>query len=87
MDVQALVAWNLRRIRVDRGFSQERLALDAGIDLSYVNRLERVLENPTVAVLDRLTDALGANIAELFEAWPSNMPRPQPLRSGRRPKR
>jgi hypothetical protein len=34
-----LVAWNLRRIRVRRGLSQERLAFDASVDRSYVGGL------------------------------------------------
>src|SRR5258708_38051538 len=48
MDGRALVAWNLRRIRVKRGLSQERLAFDAGLALSYVGGLERREKNPTV---------------------------------------
>jgi transcriptional regulator with XRE-family HTH domain len=52
MKAQALVAWNLRRLRVGRGFSLENLAVDAGIDRTYVSRLERGLENPTVGVLE-----------------------------------
>jgi hypothetical protein len=41
MKARALVAWNLRRIRVKRGVSQERLAYDAEVDRSYVGGLER----------------------------------------------
>jgi len=48
----ALVAWNLRQIRVNRGLSQKKLAFDAGIDRSYVGGLERQEENPTVDLLD-----------------------------------
>jgi DNA-binding XRE family transcriptional regulator len=54
MKAHALVAWNLRRIRVRRGVSQERLAYDAEIDRSYVGGLERQTENPTIDLLDRL---------------------------------
>ena len=54
MNGRGLVAWNLRRIRVKRGLSQERLAFDSGVDRSYVGGLERRTENPTVDVLDRL---------------------------------
>jgi hypothetical protein len=36
MNGRALVAWNLRRIRVRRGLSQERLAHEAEVDCSYV---------------------------------------------------
>ena len=48
MKARALVAWNLRRVRVKRGISQERLAYDAGVDRSYVGGLERQVENPTI---------------------------------------
>jgi transcriptional regulator with XRE-family HTH domain len=84
MKGRALVAWNLRRIRVRRGLSQERLAFDAGVDRSYVGGLERREENPTVDVLDRLSKTLSIPIAELFvEPAKGSIP-PKPLRSGRR---
>ena len=54
MKAQALVARNLRRLRVRQNLSQENLAVDAKVDLSYVSRLERGLENPTVGILERL---------------------------------
>jgi transcriptional regulator with XRE-family HTH domain len=66
MKLQALVARNLRRLRVQCGISQEVLAVDASIDRTYVSRLERGLENPTVAVLERLARALNAEIVEFF---------------------
>jgi transcriptional regulator with XRE-family HTH domain len=67
MKAGALVARNIRRLRVARGLSQEALAVDAEIDRTYVSRLERGLENPSVAVLERLAKALSANIEELFK--------------------
>ena len=57
---------NLRRRRVRRGLSQEILAVDAGIERTYVSRLERGLENPTIAILERLSKALSADIADFF---------------------
>ena len=57
MKAGALVARNIRRLRVARGLSQEALAVDAEIDRTYVSRLERGLENPSVAVLERLARA------------------------------
>jgi transcriptional regulator with XRE-family HTH domain len=87
MRVQALVARNLRRLRVERSLSQEALAADAGIDRSYVSRLERGLENPTVALLEQLADALSATVVEFFAAPAPDEPPPKPLRGGRRPKR
>jgi transcriptional regulator with XRE-family HTH domain len=87
MRAQALVARNLRRLRVERSLSQEALAADAGIDRTYVSRLERGLENPTVAVLEQIAEALGATIVEFFVVPAPDEPPPKPLRGGRRPKR
>jgi transcriptional regulator with XRE-family HTH domain len=87
MNGRALVAWNLRRIRVKRGVSQERLAFDAGVDRSYVGGLERQEENPTVDVLDRLAKTLNVSVSELFKVPRRGTSPPKPLRSGRRPAR
>ena len=87
MRAQALVARNLRRLRVERSLSQEAFAGDAGIDRTYVSRLERGLENPTVAVLEQIADALSATIVEFFVVPAPDEPPPKPLRGGRPPKR
>lgn len=87
MRAGALVARNIRRLRVARDFSQENLAVDAGIDRTYVSRLERGLENPTVAVLEKLARALASDIEELFRVPRAGEPVPRPLKGGRRSKR
>ncbi|UDL96238.1 helix-turn-helix domain-containing protein [Lichenihabitans sp. PAMC28606] len=84
MDGRARVAWNLRRLRVARGLSQENLAVDAGVDRGYVSGIERQSFNPTVDILDRLTVALGTDIAQLFVDPEPGQPEPQPLTPGRR---
>jgi transcriptional regulator with XRE-family HTH domain len=82
----ALVARNIRRLRVARGLSQEMLAVDAGIDRTYVSRLERGLENPTVAVLEKLACAFSSNIEELFRVPRAGEIAPRTLKGGRRAK-
>jgi len=47
MNGRALVARNLRRIKVKRGLSQERLGFDAAVNRSYTGGLECEEENPT----------------------------------------
>jgi transcriptional regulator with XRE-family HTH domain len=80
------VAWNLRRLRVLRALSQEALATDAEVDRSYVGRLERAVENPTVDLLDRLASALGSDVAELFRPPRPGDSAPKPLPGGRKPR-
>jgi len=82
----ALVARNIRRLRVARGLSQEMLAVDAGIDRTYVSRLERGLENPTVTVLEKLARAFSSNIEELFRVPRAGETAQRPLKGGRRAK-
>ncbi|NIJ24632.1 transcriptional regulator with XRE-family HTH domain [Sphingomonas japonica] len=54
-----LLGANVRHYRKLKGLSQERLALDAGMERSYVSDLERGTRNPSVRALGRLAEALG----------------------------
>jgi transcriptional regulator with XRE-family HTH domain len=84
MKGRALVAWNLRRMRVRRGLSQERLAFDAGVDRSYLGGLERREENPTVDLLDRLARTLSVHVSEFLVEPAKGSATPKPLRAGRK---
>lgn len=72
---------------MQRGLSQELLAVDAAIDRTYVSRIERRLENPTVDVLERLADAMKVEITEFFVAPNPGDPAPRALPGGRKPMR
>ncbi len=67
-----------------QGTSQENLAVDASVDRTYVSRLERGLENPSLNVLERLAQALDIDITELLAKPKKGDSRPAPLRSGRK---
>lgn len=84
MDARSLVALNLRRLRVAKGIAQEALAVDAEIDRTYVSRLERNLENPTVAVLERISAALDVPIIEFFAVPRAGARPPATLPKGRK---
>ncbi|WP_425991704.1 helix-turn-helix domain-containing protein [Afipia sp. DC4300-2b1] len=84
MKATALVAWNVRKLRVRRALSQEALAVDAGVDRSYVGRIERGVENPTVETLERLAVALDIPVTELLAVPKANERPPATLRKGRK---
>jgi transcriptional regulator with XRE-family HTH domain len=85
MEASELVGWNLRRLRVRLQISQESLGLLAGVDRTYVGRLERGLENPTVGILEKLAKALKIPLADFFAPPRADERRPSPLAAGRRP--
>ncbi|QOZ11789.1 helix-turn-helix domain-containing protein [Bradyrhizobium sp. CCBAU 51765] len=66
MRARALVAWNVRRIRLDRGIPQEQLAYDAGIDTSYMSGLELGKANPTIDLLELVAETLGVPLSDLL---------------------
>lgn len=68
MNGRALVAWNLKKLRTERGISQERLAADAGIDRAYLSEIERQLGNASVDLLDRLAGVLGVSVSAFFRS-------------------
>jgi transcriptional regulator with XRE-family HTH domain len=79
------VAWNIRRLRVAKGVSQEDLAYEAGIDRAYFGRVERALENPTLDLLDKIAGALTVDLSALLLAPKSGEAPPKALKAGRRP--
>ena len=56
----------LKRVRLSRGISQEKLALLAEVDRSYVGRVERGDNNVAILTLQRLTSALNVSLARLM---------------------
>lgn len=84
MKAKRLVAWNVRRLRVEKGMTQEALALTAGIDMSHLANLEVERANPTIEFLDQIADVLGVHISELFRAFPEGAKKPAPLKKGRK---
>lgn len=68
MDWPAIVGRNVRRLRQERGLTQEQLAFEAKLDLTYVGGIERGRRNPSLLVMVRLAEALGANPKDLVDA-------------------
>lgn len=67
MSLGETVAENLRRIRLECGFSQEELADLAGVNRNYIGMIERRENSPTVDMIERIANALGIDPAILFK--------------------
>lgn len=60
-------AENVRRMRLQRGLSQEALAEVAGVHRTYVGMLERSEKNVTIYNIERIAVALGVRPSALLE--------------------
>lgn len=66
-DWRRIVGSNVRRLRQARGLTQEQLAFEAEIDLTYVGGIERGNRNPTLLVMARIADAPSVRLVDLLE--------------------
>lgn len=67
MDVKQKFGENLRKQRLKYGISQERLALEAGINRSYVGSVERGERNVSLVNICKLARAIGCRTVELVD--------------------
>lgn len=64
-EVLELLGQSVRRERVRLGWSQERLAGEAGLHRTYVSAVERGRRNVSIVAVVRLSRALGVPVAAL----------------------
>ena len=58
---------NLKRLRLEKGLSQEKLALNADIDRTYIPSIEKGERNVSIVIAEKLAIALNVPISELFK--------------------
>jgi transcriptional regulator with XRE-family HTH domain len=75
MEIREIFARNLRKIRQEKGLSQEALAHEAGLDRTYVGSLERSVYYASLRTIEKLSAVLDVEAAAFLE---------RPQRSNRR---
>ena len=65
-----MFATNLRRLRHEKGLSQDDLAYEAEVSRSYLSQLEKGAYYASLKIVGRLADALGVEPAELLKTPP-----------------
>lgn len=63
--IQADLARNIIARRKALNMSQEKLALQAGVDRTYVSQLERGIANPSISILCRIAEILQCKMQDL----------------------
>jgi transcriptional regulator with XRE-family HTH domain len=66
-DLRDIVGRNLRRLRNEKGWSQEELAFRAKVDRSYISQLETGTYSASVTMLGKLAKALGIDASDFLK--------------------
>ena len=66
MDYYKSLGIKIRKLRVDRGWSQLDLSLEANINRNYICDLENGRRNPTLELLIRIANAFEIDISEIL---------------------
>lgn len=62
----------IKEIRTLRGISQEKLALKANVNVSFLGQVERGNKKPTIDTVDKLLNALDISYRDFFDIENNN---------------
>lgn len=66
MDLRQVFAANLRRLRHERGISQETLAYEADVNRTYISKLETGVSYAGLEIIGKLASVLKVEPAQLL---------------------
>ena len=67
MNIKEKFGKNLKRLRTEKGISQENLAFLADLDRTYIPSIEKGERNVSITVVEKLANALNVDISEFFK--------------------
>lgn len=69
MDINKFFGKKISELRKEKGFSQEKLALEANIDRTYISDIEKGDRNISLEILDKLSKTLEIHISQIFKDY------------------
>ncbi len=67
MDIRNIVGKNIKRIRKEKGLSQEALAFECDLHRTYISGIERVIGNPTILIIEKIATVLAVSSDQLLK--------------------
>jgi transcriptional regulator with XRE-family HTH domain len=67
MDIREKIGLKIKELRLEKGLSQEKLALIAGLDRTYIPSIEKGERNISIVVAEKIAKALNVSIKDLFD--------------------
>ena len=67
MDIKKKFGERVKKLRLEKGWSQEKLALTADLDRTYIPSIEKGDRNVSITVIEKIANALEVEIIELLK--------------------
>jgi transcriptional regulator with XRE-family HTH domain len=67
MDIKIKFGKKVKLLRIEKGWSQDKLALNADLDRTYIPSIEKGERNISITVIEKIADALKVSISDLFK--------------------
>ncbi len=67
MDIKKKFGKKVKLLRIEKGWSQEKLALNADLDRTYIPSIEKGDRNVSITVIEKIAKAFKTNIKTLFD--------------------
>jgi len=66
MDIKKKFGNQVKKLRLQKGLSQEKLALLSNLDRTYLPSIEKGNRNVSITVVEKIAKALNVNISDMF---------------------
>ena len=67
MDIKKKFGAKVKYLRTEKGWSQEKLALTADLDRTYIPSIEKGDRNVSITVIEKIAKAFKVSVSELFK--------------------
>lgn len=67
MDIKKKFGKKVKVLRIEKGWSQEKLALSAELDRTYIPSIEKGERNVSIIVIEKIAKAFKISVSELFK--------------------
>lgn len=64
--IRLMVGNRIRQLRIEQGLSQEKLALKAKVDRTYIASVENGKRNISIVTLEKIVNSLNVSFSEFF---------------------
>jgi len=65
----------IKQLRLERGATQEDVALEAGTNAGNLSRIERCQQQPALELVEKIAAALGITVADLYAYAAARQPK------------